>query len=68
MKIYFYKFILAMILGMAVLVGIVKGPEAKQKWLNRKKVKYEAKLGYPKVSGNNDQIVLDEIEMSTYHS
>ncbi len=68
MKIYFYKFILALIFGIAVLVGIVKGPEAKQKWLNRRKIKYEAKLGYPKVPGNSDQIILDEIEMSTYHS
>jgi hypothetical protein len=68
MKIYFYKFILAMIFGFAVLVGIVKGQEAKQKWLHRRKIKYEAKLGYQKIPGNNDQIVLDEIEMSTYHS
>jgi hypothetical protein len=67
MKIYFYKFVLAMIFGVAVIVGVVKGNEAKQKWLNRRKIKYESKLGY-QLPGNSDQIVLDEIEMSTYHS
>jgi hypothetical protein len=56
-----------MIFGVAVIVGVVKGHEAKQKWLNRKKIKYEAKLGY-QIPGNSDQIILDEIEMSTYHS
>ena len=68
MKIFIYKFVFTMILGAAVVIGIVKGQEAKQKWLNRRKIKYEAKLGYRELPGSHDQITLDEIEMSTYHS
>ena len=69
MKTIFYKFTIRMILLVGIVVGIVKGQEARQKWVTKKKIKYEAKRESRK-SLNTDpsQVVLDEIEMSTYHS
>jgi len=68
MKPFFYKFILQLILFAGVFIGIAKGQDARQKWVSRKKMKYEAKKSYPgKSSKGNSEIALDEIEMSTYH-
>jgi hypothetical protein len=58
-----------MILLIGIVVGIVKGQEARQKWVSKKKMKYETKKPYQKdLMTDGSQIVLDEIEMSTYHS
>ncbi|HEY2722752.1 MAG TPA: hypothetical protein VGI82_13550 [Chitinophagaceae bacterium] len=58
-----------MILLAGIVVGILKGQDAKNKWVNKKKIKYEAKRGFQKqLSGDRSLLTLDEIEMSTYHS
>jgi hypothetical protein len=58
-----------MILLVGIIVGIVKGQEARQKWVTKKKIKYEAKRESRKsLNIDPSQVVLDEIEMSTYHS
>ena len=69
MKTMFYKFTFRLFLVGGIIVGIVKGQDARQKWVTKKKIKYEAKRESRK-SLNTDpsQVVLDEIEMSTYHS
>jgi hypothetical protein len=69
MKTIFYTFTLRVILLVGIVVGIMKGQEARQKWVSKKKMKYESK----KANQNNSvtdrsQVMLDEIEMSTYHS
>ena len=69
MKAIFYKFTIRMILIVGIVVGIVKGQEARQKWVSRKKTKYEAKRDSRRVLPRGESLVmLDEIEMSTYHS
>jgi len=69
MKTIFYKFTLRLILMVGIIVGIMKGQEARQKWVSKKKMKYEAKKANQKnMSTDKYQVALDEIEMSTYHS
>jgi hypothetical protein len=56
-------------LMVGIIVGIMKGQEARQKWVSKKKMKYEAKKANQKNMGTDKyQVALDEIEMSTYHS
>ena len=69
MKTIFYKFTFRMILLIGIVVGIVKGQEARQRWVSKKKIKYEAKLDSRRhLNLDPSQVVLDEIEMSTYHT
>jgi len=69
MKTIFYKFTFTMILLVGIVVGILRGQEARQKWVSKKKVKYESKKAYQKdLNSGESQVMLDEIEMSTYHS
>ena len=69
MKKIFYKFTVRMILIIGIVVGIVKGHEARVKWVTKKKTKYEAKRDSRRhMPGGESLVMLDEIEMSTYHS
>ena len=69
MKTMFYKFTFRLFLVGGIIVGIVKGQDAKQKWVTKKKIKYEARKAQQKNVGLDRSLVaLDEIEMSTYHS
>ena len=69
MKTIFYKFTIRMILLIGIVVGIVKGQEARQKWVSKKKTKYETKrVSRKHVPAGESLVMLDEIEMSTYHS
>jgi hypothetical protein len=69
MKTIFYKFTFRLILLAGIIVGIMKGQEARQKWVSKKKMKYEAKRTNQKdLNTGESQVLLDEIEMSTYHS
>jgi len=69
MKSIFYKFTFRLVLAAGIIVGILKGQEARQKWVNKKKIKYEAKRAdQKKFDSTQSLLALDEIEMSTYHS
>ena len=69
MKAIIYKFFFRVILLAGIVVGIVKGQEARQKWISKKKIKYEAKRAFQKKLDRDQSLVkLDDIEMSTYHS
>jgi hypothetical protein len=69
MKTIFYKITFRVILAAGIIIGILKGQEARQKWVNKKKIKYEAKrTDQKKFDRNQSLVALDEIEMSTYHS
>jgi len=69
MKAIFYKFTFRLILAIGIIVGLVKGQEARQRWVTKKKIKYEAKRDARRnLNTDGSQVVLDEIEMSTYHS
>ena len=69
MKTFFYKFFFRLVLASGIVVGILKGQEARQKWVTKKKIKYEAKRALQKrVDKDQSLVMLDDIEMSTYHS
>jgi hypothetical protein len=69
MKTMFYKFTFRLFLVGGIIVGIVKGQDARQKWVTKKKIRYEARKAQQKNVGVDRSLVaLDEIEMSTYHS
>lgn len=69
MKAIFYTFTLRVILLVGIVVGIMKGQEARQKWVSKKKMKYESKKANQNNSiADRSKVMLDEIEMSTYHS
>jgi len=68
MKTMFYKFTFRLFLAGGIIVGIVKGQDAKQKWVTKKKIKYEARRAQQSTGIDRSLVTLDEIEMSTYHS
>jgi hypothetical protein len=69
MKTIFYTVAFRLILLVGIFVGIMKGQEARQKWVSKKKIKYESRKANQKNSiADGSQVVLDEIEMATYHS
>ena len=67
MKTMFYKFTFRLFLVGGIIVGIVKGQDARQKWVTKKKIRYEARKDQ-NMSPDRTLLALDEIEMSTYHS
>jgi hypothetical protein len=64
MKTIFYKFMLTVIVCVGLFVGMVKGQEARQKWVTKKKAKYEQKRN---TQESNSPVALDEFEIATYH-
>ena len=69
MNAIFYKFLFRMMLLAGIVIGIVKGQDARNKWVSRKKMKYESKRAFQKKPERDQSLVmLDDIEMSTYHS
>jgi hypothetical protein len=69
MKTIFYKFTIKLILITGIGIGILKGQEARVKWVSKKKTKYEAKRDSRRhMPAGESLVMLDEIEMSTYHS
>lgn len=67
MKRIFYKFMLTMIVFTGLMIGIVKGQEARQKWVNKKKNKYENQHLKITPETGNSLVMLDEFEMAAYH-
>ena len=69
MKPMFYKFTFRLLLVGGIIVGIVKGQDARQKWVTKKKIRYETRKAHQKdINIDRALVTLDEIEMSTYHS
>ena len=69
MKPMFYKFTFRLFLVGGIIVGIVKGQDARQKWVTKKKIRYEARKAHQEdMNIDRALVMLDEIEMSTYHS
>ncbi|HVZ56517.1 MAG TPA: hypothetical protein VG870_07650 [Chitinophagaceae bacterium] len=67
MKRIFYSFLLSMILVGGLFVGMVRGQEVRQRWVARMKTRYEERER-TRTSQGEDQLMLDEFEMSAYHS
>jgi hypothetical protein len=67
MKRIFYKIMLTMIVFAGLMIGMVKGQEAKQKWISKKKSKYENRQSRISPEIQDSLVILDEFEMATYH-
>jgi hypothetical protein len=69
MKQLLHKILLSMILSGGLFIGMVKGQEVKQKWIAKMKDRYEGKESASHKNPNNpEEVMLDEYEISSYHS
>lgn len=69
MKRMIYKMPFSLILMTGMFIGMVKGQEVRQKWLSKMKNLYEEQRASSKIINHNrTEIMLDEIELATYHS
>lgn len=66
MKAVTYKMILAFIVVGGLFIGMVKGQEARAKWINKMKSRCENKR--VKTIANPDEIVLDDYEWQSFHN
>ena len=69
MKRMIYKMPFSLILMTGMFIGMVKGQEVRQKWLSKMKNRYEEQRASSGViKHKRAEIMLDEIELATYHS
>ena len=69
MKQLVHKMLLSLILSGGLFIGMVKGQEVKQKWIAKMKNRYEGKeSANHKNTTLTEEVMLDEYEISSYHS
>lgn len=69
MKRMIYKMPFSLILMSGMFIGMVKGQEVRQKWVSKMKNLYEEQRASSKtIKYKHAEIMLDEIELATYHS
>ena len=61
MKRMIYKFSFSLIIMIGLLIGMVRGQEVRHKWMSKMKNRYEERKA-------QQEVLLDEIELATYHS
>ena len=58
-----------MILTGGLFIGMIKGQEVKQRWIAKMKNRYEgSETANHKIPATPEEILLDEYEISAYHS
>lgn len=64
------KIVIFLAVTIGALIGMVKGEEAKQKWVFKLKTKYENKrlVAEKKSIARKGGVLLDDIEMAAYHN
>jgi hypothetical protein len=64
------KWVIVLILTVGTAIGILKGSEARQKWVFKIKNRYEEKrqLAEHKKLLRSGGVPLDDIELASYHS
>jgi len=64
------KMVIFLAVTIGTVIGMLKGEEAKQKWVFKLKTKYENKrlVAERKSIARKGGVQLDEIEMSAYHN
>ncbi|PZR29356.1 MAG: hypothetical protein DI535_03165 [Citrobacter freundii] len=67
MRKVFYSAVIGMIVFAGVFVGMVKGQQMRHKWVSKMKSRQHEKEAN-EAYAEHSEIMLDEIEMSTYHS
>jgi hypothetical protein len=64
------KMVVFLAVSVGGMIGIVKGEEAKQKWVFRMKSKYENRrlMAERKSLARKGGVVLDDIELAAFHN
>ena len=64
------RMVVFMAVAVGGMIGVVKGEEAKQKWVFRLRSKYENRklLAQRKSIARKGGVLLDDIEMASYHN
>ena len=60
-----YKLILASVVVCGLFIGIVRGQEARTKWISKMKNKMESKKS--KKESPNKEVTLDDFEIASFH-
>jgi hypothetical protein len=70
MKGFKNKMVVFLAVSVGGMIGVVKGEEAKQKWVFRMKSKYENRrlMAERKSLARKGGVLLDDIEMAAYHN
>ena len=70
MRNFTFRLMAMVIVVASIWIFLVKGSEAKQKWVFKMKDKYENKknLAQKKLIQKRGGVLLDDIEMQAYHS
>ena len=69
MPVFKNKFLLFLVISVGSVIGIVKGEEAKQKWVFKIKSRFEEKrhLAELKKIQKGGGVLLDDIEIASFH-
>ncbi|MFC0774577.1 hypothetical protein [Terrimonas alba] len=59
-------FSLIMVAGL--FIGMIKGQEVRNRWVSKMKTRHEERRSNSVAETPQGEVVLDEIEMATYHS
>jgi hypothetical protein len=64
------KFLLFFVISVGSVIGIVRGEEAKQKWVFRIRSKVDTKklIAEKKQQAKKGGVLLDDIEMASFHN
>ena len=64
------RMVVFMAVAVGGMIGVVKGEEAKQKWVFRLRSKYENRrlIAQRKSIARKGGVLLDDIEMASYHN
>ena len=67
---FYRNFLFGAVVVLATVLGWVKGPEAKQKWMYKWKSSYNEKrqLAKKRLAHRKGQVVLDDVEWASYHN
>jgi hypothetical protein len=70
MKGFKNKMVVFLAVTVGGMIGVVKGEEAKQKWVFRMKSKYENRrlMAEKKSIARKGGVLLDDIELAAYHN
>ncbi|HEU4573607.1 MAG TPA: hypothetical protein VFS36_01290 [Chitinophagaceae bacterium] len=68
MKRMFYKLMFSIILVGGLFIGMVRGQEVRHRWVAKMKSRYEENESHEQLNRGDNKLLLDEFEMSAYHS
>ncbi|HEY4109860.1 hypothetical protein [Puia sp.] len=70
MKGFKQRMVVFLAIAVGGMIGVIKGEEAKQKWVFRMKSKYENRrlMAERKLIARKGGVLLDDIELAAYHN